>query len=426
MPTKILECDLAQLPSSLELAGLESYDTLRLHLFKAGRMVGKLTFPLHPVPPDRTAVAGAIENYCAEHPSQMADPPDYPNPAPQLVSVIVPTRDRPADLERCLQSLLKLESRYPFEIIVSDNHPATGQSEAVARRYPVKYVAETRPGASYARNAALGQASGQLVAFTDDDVVVMPGWLDNLLAPFSDPQVMCVTGLVLPVALETYAQELFEQYGDGGLDRGYQSFSWGPEDFRTSRRAVKTWLLGGTANCAVRASAFTMSEIGPFDERLGPGSPAGIGEDTYLFYRILKAGYRCHYQPAALVYHHHRQNIEAFRRQLLTYSKGIVAQQLHILLTEGDKRALTELFWVVPSWQAHKLFARLRGRYSFPLGLLWLEIWGNLAGGPGYWRSRYRAKRLGRTTAGQLAASQAAATPLAFIPAGSRPEPEFC
>src|SRR5690349_21746537 len=110
MPTKILECDLAQLPSGLELAGLESYDTLRLHLFKAGRMVGKLTFPLHPVPPDRTAVAGAIENYCAEHPSQMADPPDYPDPAPQLVSIIVPTRDRPADLERCLQSLLKLES----------------------------------------------------------------------------------------------------------------------------------------------------------------------------------------------------------------------------------------------------------------------------------------------------------------------------
>src|SRR5215217_5077723 len=76
----------------------------------------------------------------------------------------------------------------------------------------VRYVRELRPGLSCARNRGLGEALGELVAFTDDDVVVDPGWLDGVVRGFDRSQsVACVTGLVPSARLDTAEQRYFDR-----------------------------------------------------------------------------------------------------------------------------------------------------------------------------------------------------------------------
>jgi glycosyltransferase involved in cell wall biosynthesis len=121
-----------------------------------------------------------------------------------------------------LRALLALD--YPrYEIIVVDNAPSTSATADFIRQTyrdvpQVRYVREDRPGLSWARNCGLMAARGEIVAFTDDDVVLDPYWLIELVKAFHvADDVMCVTGLVLPLELETPAQFLLEEFG--GLAR---------------------------------------------------------------------------------------------------------------------------------------------------------------------------------------------------------------
>ena len=146
-----------------------------------------------------------------------------------LASVVVTTCDRPFQLLRTLEDLLV--QTYPsFELIVVDNRPGAGFTrEAVTGRYGadprVRYLAEPRMGLSAARNAGLAHARGALVAFTDDDVTVDRHWLSSLAQVLLDDRdTACVTGLILPLELDTPAQLLFEQFG--GFGKGFQRRSF--------------------------------------------------------------------------------------------------------------------------------------------------------------------------------------------------------
>ena len=105
------------------------------------------------------------------------------------------------------------------EIVVVDNNPASGLTTPVVAEFPgIVLVNEPRRGLAYARNAGFAACTGEIAVATDDDVTVPPDWLEKLIAPFARPDVMVVTGNVLPIELETAAQQLFEAYG--GLGRG--------------------------------------------------------------------------------------------------------------------------------------------------------------------------------------------------------------
>lgn len=245
-----------------------------------------------------------------------------PRHRPHTVSVVVCTRDRPDQLERCLTSLSRLSAR-PKQIIVVDNAPTTGRTRAVVGRFPnVMYVPEPRPGLSAARNASLAHATGELIAFTDDDVTVHPQWLVGLAAAFDRDGVEAVTGLVLAAELETPAQVAFERV-IGGFNGGYRSFAFGPEYFAEMRPyGVPVWRMGAGANMAVRRQ--TLVELGGFDERLGAGA-AGCSEDSEFWYRVLARGGECGYEPAAVVFHHHRRDIVGLETQAYEYMRGHVA-----------------------------------------------------------------------------------------------------
>lgn len=337
-------------------------------------------------------------------PSEVQPEPGSPQglPADVPVSIVVATLDRPDDLRECLLCLVGQDSPRPVEIIVVDNHPESGLTPPVVAEFPgVILVKESRRGLAYARNAGFSASSGDIAIATDDDVRMASGWLENLVAPFSRDEVMIVTGNVLPIELDTSAQWRFEEYG--GLGRGFEPSAMGRDWFRSfRRRAVPTWKLGATANAAFRTTIFSHPEIGLMDEALGPGMPSGVGEDTYLFYKVLKAGYTLAYEPRACVWHKHRRTQAALHRQIYFYSKGHVAYHLTTLLQDQDLRALPHLLFHLPRWRIQQIgrqFKRsLRRKNSdYTWSLIWLEIAGNLLGPLALWQSHRRVKREGRS-----------------------------
>jgi len=116
-----------------------------------------------------------------------------------------------------------------------------------------------------------------------------------------------------------------------------------------------------------------------------------------LFYKTIKAGYRLVYEPSAYLWHKHRRELKALSRQLYGYSKGHVSYNLTTWLRDGDWRGLYQIFVALPVYHAHRIVQYFLGRSDYPLSLILLEVWGNLAGPWSLWRSRLRVKREGRS-----------------------------
>ena len=102
-----------------------------------------------------------------------------------------------------------------------------------------------------------------MIAIVDDDVVVARDWLEKLLGYFIREDVMAVTGNVLPLTLETPAEQWFEQYGEGGLGRGQESFEMNAGTFRRAfvgadlkLGAQRTWRFA-RAFFAIRRSGYS-------------------------------------------------------------------------------------------------------------------------------------------------------------------------
>jgi len=326
------------------------------------------------------AVASLLERFFGDE-SPEETTTSLPDNIP--VTIVVPTANRSLDLRACLTSLRLIQTRRAIETIVVNNSRDRAAASHIVAEFPgVQLVHESRPGASYARNAGIAASSGEIIVFIDDDTCVPPDWLERLIAPFVRADVMAVSGNILPRELEHASQRLFESYGDGGLNRGYVSWDADSEWFYNSHfdQGVPVWLLGGTGNVAFRASAFCHPKIGLMDECVGPGTPAGIGEDMYLFYRTLRAGWTIVYEPAAALEHSHRRTMPALRRQLFRYGQGAVAYQLLLVLREFDLRAIPALFIVLPAWHSKRICQRLIGRSSYPIMEILAEIAGNLCG----------------------------------------------
>ncbi|KES08028.1 glycosyl transferase family 2 [Streptomyces toyocaensis] len=252
---------------------------------------------------------------------------------PPHTSVVVATRERAGQLARALDSLLA-QDHPRFEIVVVDNAPVTdGTRDLVERAYGerVRYVCEPVPGLAIAHNTGLAAARGEVVAFTDDDVIADPRWLTELTAPFAaDPRLGCATGLILPARLRTPAQVLLESHG--GFAKGFTPTTYDPWDpprdeplfpFTAGR-------FGSGANMAFRTRV--LRAVGGFDPATGAGTPARGGDDLYGFVRVLAEGHRLHYTPYALVWHHHRRTWADLETQAYGYGAGLTAYLTAVLV----------------------------------------------------------------------------------------------
>jgi len=238
------------------------------------------------------------------------------NASQKLASIVIPTRDRPDQLERCLRSLTRLETpRAGFEVIVVDDGsdpPVAPVVERFESELDVVCVrqAESR-GPAAARNSGAARARGMLLAFTDDDCIATPGWLEELVEALDgsrgDESVM-VGGRIENALVENAfsdASQLLIDY----------LYHWEHEP-EGGREGDQDDAFFCSNNLAVRRDAFRALE--GFDETF----PQAAGEDRELCDRWVRAGGRLAYQPAAVVRHAHRLGPVGFWRQHFRYGRA--------------------------------------------------------------------------------------------------------
>ncbi|RJR35250.1 MAG: glycosyltransferase [Desulfobacteraceae bacterium] len=303
------------------------------------------------------------------------------------ISVIVCTRDRTAQLRRCLQSLVELE--YPnYEIIVVDNAPSSDDTAGLAAGMPVRYVCEERPGLDRARNRGIAEALYGIVAFTDDDALPDRNWLNAISSAFAKREVMAVTGPVIPGELETDAQILFE-LGYGGMGHGFRERTIRPQTI-TLRDLFWSSGFGVGCNMAFRREIFT--SVGLFDVVLDVGTPSMGAGDIEMFHRIVARGHTLVYEPTVLVRHIHRRGIEALRRQLLHNGSGFGCY----LFSCARNRTLSRraiLFFACREWFWRWILRRLFRPGFIPRRLIVAELAGMLSSPVAYLASRRSSSR---------------------------------
>jgi len=275
---------------------------------------------------------------------RLTDQDHGPSFAPSC-TVVIPTRERPAELDRCLDALQR-QNYGRFQVVVVDSAPRNSQARDVAARWGARYEIEPLPGASRARNRGARSAGSEIIAYLDDDAVPESNWLANLVVEFRDPRVMAATGRIRPLHLVTEAERLFDR--KGGYDRGTRRQSVDRETPRWFERAT-FGDLGSEANMAFRRSAFDV--WAGFEERLGRGAALGGGEGDYAFFRLVERGYRIVYTPAAVVHHPYPPTMEDLR-------------SLHVRLFTSSAAYVTFLFF---EHRQHRrailrfVYGRLRG-----------------------------------------------------------------
>jgi len=312
------------------------------------------------------------------------------------VTVAVCTRDRIQNLRGCLNAIEHLT--YPrLDILLIDNAPRTDAAERLVKNgFPaVRYMVEPRPGLDWARNRAIMEARGDIIAFTDDDVVVDGGWIQALVRVFADdPDVMAVTGLVVPYELETEGQILFETYG--GFGKGFDRRKYSPRDGANRR----TWShlaagdLGTGANMAFRRSVF--HKIGGFDPALDAGTATGGGGDLEIFFRVIHEGCTLVYEPNAIVRHIHRREYDELKTQIRNWGTAFIAYLVRSAMTYPDARFMISCFtirWLIGRHLIRPL-KHVRGHERIPLDLMLAELAGSLTGLFAYQRARRVAKRI--------------------------------
>lgn len=236
------------------------------------------------------------------------------------ITVAICTYNRSSDLNAALESLALQTAANPaaVEILVVDNGSPDNSvevAESFRERIPfsLKVVVEQTKGLSFARNTAIKEAGGDIVAFLDDDATVLPGWIDaHLNAYRSDPEVRGVMGRIIPKWEAPRPDWL-----DPALDSYITVVDFGEEPFTLSFPAHSP--VGANMSFGRQE----LMDVGMFDVRYGVGGSKQIPfEEIELAGRFFKRGWKMVYWPEAAVYH----GVPANRATLKWFSRRIFSQ----------------------------------------------------------------------------------------------------
>jgi len=222
-------------------------------------------------------------------------PPRRPRPR---VSVIVCSYNGARTIADCLDGLSRLE--YPdYEVIVVDDG-STDATPHIAARYGFEVISTPNRGLSSARNTGLARATGEIVAYIDDDAWPDPHWLTYLVETFLTTDHAGVGGPNLPPP------------GDGPIAACVAAAPGGPMHVLVSDTEAEH--VPG-CNMAFRREA--LEAIGGFDPRFRTA-----GDDVDVCWRIQQAGGTLGFSPAAVVWHHRRNSVRAYWRQQIGYGRA--------------------------------------------------------------------------------------------------------
>ena len=254
------------------------------------------------------------------------------------MSVVITTCGLTDELLRTVESA-RHNDHPVLEVLVVDNRPEGSAAPAALQAAfgddpRVRYLAEHKRGQLRGPQLRSPRGARQSIAFADDDVIIDRRWVGAMVAAFAgDPEVACVTGLILPSELETEAQVLIEEYG--GYSKGFQPKLYDLDEHRLDSPLYPyaAGTFGSGASIAFRRDA--LLAIGGYDPALGAGVPTRGGEDLDVQLRIVLNGYRLRYEPAAIVWHAHHRSFDALRAQIHGYGVGLTSFLLKQVVTSS-------------------------------------------------------------------------------------------
>ncbi|MGC8490405.1 MAG: glycosyltransferase family 2 protein [Syntrophobacteraceae bacterium] len=215
-------------------------------------------------------------------------------------SVVIPAYNAESTLPGLLDSLSRQNYREDFEVIVVDDC-STDATAAICRRFGCKFICcAENCGPASCRNLGARRATGEFLIFTDSDCTVSPDWLQGFEQALTLGESDIIMGklVLLPSTLMGDAISALGFPAGGSL--GFEKI------WRVSEQGYTTSL--SSCNCAIRKDIFL--QLGGFDESF----PYAGGEDSFLAYSLLEAGYRIRYCPEVIAYHPARKSFVEFLR----------------------------------------------------------------------------------------------------------------
>jgi len=213
-------------------------------------------------------------------------------------TVIIPTYNGAKRIGRCLAALCEQTAGRPVQILVVDDGSSDNVAEVVRNFAGVRLISQTNAGPAAARNLGAREADGDVILFTDDDCEPAPGWLDAMLGPFADPEVVGVKG-----AYRTRQKPLMARFVQAEYEDRYRLMAH-----------VSNIDFIDTYSAAFRRSRFV--EMGGYDTQF----PVACAEDVELSYRMSARGWRMKFAPGAIVYHQHPDSLSRYMKKKFKFA----------------------------------------------------------------------------------------------------------
>ena len=233
--------------------------------------------------------------------SAFSQAPFLPEAPWPRISVVICSYNGSRTIRRCCQAVKALE--YPdFEAILVNDGSTDGTGQ-IAEEYGLKVITTPNRGLSSARNTGLREATGEIVAYLDDDAYPDPHWLHYLACAFLEPDAERVAGVGGPN---------IPPADDGPVAQCVARAPGGPSHVLISDRRAEH-----IPGCNMAFVKSRLEAIGGFDPQFRVA-----GDDVDVCWRLQKAGWSLGYSPSAVVWHHRRSSVRAYLRQQRGYGQA--------------------------------------------------------------------------------------------------------
>jgi GT2 family glycosyltransferase len=209
------------------------------------------------------------------------------------VSIIIPTFNGASRISKCLDALLNQTSSRHLEILVVNDGSTDETVDVVSRYHHVRLITQTNAGPAAARNRGALEASGSIILFTDDDCVPTPQWVEAMVEPFQDAEVVGAKGIYRSLQKSVTARFVQIEYED-----------------RYQLMARHSWIdFIDTYSAGFRRDRFL--EMKGYDTSF----PVACAEDIELSYRMSARGWKMIFTPLAVVYHSHPDTLSRYLKK---------------------------------------------------------------------------------------------------------------
>ena len=256
-----------------------------------------------------------------------------PKPGVPLASVVIPVFNNFAYTQKCIESLFAVGEKTPFEVIVVDDASTDGTADRLrALPFPVHVVRhpENR-GFAISCNDGAKQARGRFIVFLNNDTIVLPGWLDAMVARVdSDPAIGLVGNLqIFPDSQKV--QQAGIVCGEGKMAYSIYNNDL-PADHPAVNKPRELQLIAGS--CMLLEQEF-FRQVGCFDEAYRNSC-----EDVDLCMKVRQAGRKVFYEPKSRIYHFESKTVSGHSNTGSNYK--LFLQRWGDSLVQDDQRILEE------------------------------------------------------------------------------------